>query len=153
MGVDVNRLAPWAQKQILAKYRAELEKKGVPAQEKSRKKYNNAPDSRAGAEGAQIRFASKAEARRYDELMLLLKTGKIHDLKLQPEYTLQEAYTTPEGKRVRAIKYVADFSYVSESGFVVEDVKGGRATQTRVYSIKKKLMREKFGITITEVEA
>ena len=43
--------------------------------------------------------------------MLLLQAGKIRDLKLQPQYTLQESTLPPEGERVRAIKYVADFSY------------------------------------------
>ena len=33
---------------------------------------------------------------------------------------------------------------------VVEDVKS-RATKTRVYEMKKKLMREKFGIEIQEI--
>ena len=92
--------------------------------------------------------------------MLLLQAGKIRDLKLQPQYTLQESYITPEGERVRAIKYVADFSYERPAlpdcnGVVhwlpvVEDVKS-KATKTQKYEIKKKLMRERFGISITEV--
>ena len=92
--------------------------------------------------------------------MLLLQAGKIRDLKLQPQYTLQESYITPEGERVRAIKYVADFSYERPTlpdcnGVVrwlpvVEDVKS-KATKTQKYEIKKKLMRERFGISITEV--
>ena len=56
-------------------------------------------------------FDSKKEARRYDELMAMLRAGQIRDLKLQPQFTIQEAYTTPEGQRVRAIRYQADFSY------------------------------------------
>lgn len=86
--------------------------------------------------------------------------GQIRDLKLQPQFTIQEAYTTPEGQRVRAIRYQADFSYKRPTEpdctgevhwlRVVEDVKS-RATKTRVYEIKKKLMREKLGIEIQEV--
>ena len=103
---------------------------------------------------------SKKEARRYDELMAMLRAGQIRDLKLQPQFTIQEAYTTPEGQRVRAIRYQADFSYKRPTEpdctgevhwlRVVEDVKS-RATKTRVYEIKKKLMREKLGIEIQEV--
>lgn len=155
MGIDVNQLSPWAQKQILDKLRANAVQRGSQAAQGERKggrKYNNTPTDRQGAEGVKIRFDSKAEARRYDELMLLLKAGKIRDLKLQPQYTLQEAYTTPEGKRVQAIRYQADFSYESDSGLMVEDVKGGKATKTRVYSIKRKLMLEKYGISISEIE-
>lgn len=130
------------------------------------RKYHNTPTVRGN-----IRFDSKREAERYDELMLLLKAGKIQDLKLQPEFTLQEAYTLPDGKRVRAIRYRADFSYklpsnryvqdgpehgvvrfkqLTEWYDVVEDVKS-KATKTREYKLKKKLLRERFGVEIQEV--
>lgn len=153
MSIDPSRLGPAAQRQI-------IEKLGEQARQKQ-SKYHNQPEIRGN-----IRFDSRKEARRYDELMLLLKAGKIRNLKLQPEFTLSEAYTTPEGDRIRATKYRADFSYERLSrpdfeanyGFmgshwetVVEDVKS-RATKTRVYEIKKKLMRERFGIEIQEIE-
>ena len=35
---------------------------------------------------------------------------------------------------------------------VVEDVKGGSATKTRVYAMKRKMLQDKFGITIAEIE-
>lgn len=57
-----------------------------------------------------IPFDSQKEARRFIELRSLLKAGKIRNLKLQPQFTLQESYVTPEGERVRAVRYVADFS-------------------------------------------
>lgn len=89
-----------------------------------------------------------------------VRMRQIRDLKLQPQFTIQEAYTTPEGQRVRAIRYQADFSYERATEpdcngeihwlRVVEDVKS-RATKTRVYEIKKKLLREKLGIEIREV--
>lgn len=177
MSIDVSRLSPWAQKQIARKIAiAETAKRVAKevAQEKekeTRSKYGNQPTERvAHTTGKAIKFDSKKEAARYDELMLLLKVGKIRNLKLQPQYTLQEAYTTPDGERVRAVKYIADFSYEREEvdytdldcngnprmwpapwKLVVEDIKGGKATKTKVYAIKKKLLKEKFGITITEV--
>lgn len=116
-------------------------------------KYHAQPTTRQG-----IRFASKKEARRYEELMLLLRAGEIRDLKLQPQYTLQESYIAPEGDRVQAIRYVADFSYERRTKPditgqewwipVVEDVKGQK---TPVYELKKKLMRERKNIIIQEV--
>lgn len=157
MGIDASELArfsPWAQKQIAQKLAAQSrEKADRKAGEKTKKesKYHNITDSRNGAE-CEIKFKSRKEAQRYDELMLMLKAGQIHELKLQPQFTLQEAYTTPEGVRVRAIRYVADFSYNTGNGLVVEDVKGGKATQTRVYKLKKKLMQDRFGITVQEIE-
>ena len=99
-----------------------------------------------------ITFDSEKEARRFGELKLLLRAGEIKNLKLQQDFTLQEAYTAPDGERVRAIRYVADFVYEDqETGeTVVEDVKS-RATKTRVYEMKRKLLREKYGVRIREV--
>jgi len=123
-------------------------------------KYHNVRTQRTLEDGGKVDFDSKKEARRYDELMAMLRAGQIRDLKLQPQFTIQEAYTTPEGQRVRAIRYQADFSYERATEpdcngeihwlRVVEDVKS-RATKTRVYEIKKKLLREKLGIEIREV--
>ena len=74
--------------------------------------------------------------------------------------SLQEGYAALEGLRVRAIRYRADFSYERATEpdccgevhwlRVVEDVKS-EATKTRVYAIKRKLMRERLGIDVREV--
>lgn len=125
-------------------------------------KYGNIPTTRK-VKGTTIRFASQKEACRYDELILMQRAGKIRNLKLQPEFTLQEAFTTPEGEKVNALRYRADFSYekwgnepAPEQGPrtyretwtpVIEDVKGVR---TKVYLMKRKMMQER-GLTITEV--
>lgn len=144
---DLARMSPAAQKQIVAKLVGDAQGKG--------RKYHNEPTVCRG-----ITFDSKKEARRYEELMLMLKAGTIRRLKLQVDFTLQEAYTTPEGERVHAIRYRADFAYERytrpEDGNaicwvpVVEDVKS-KATATDKYKLKKKLMLEKFGIKIREV--
>lgn len=156
MGVSIESLSPWAQRQVLQKLTAaEAQKKAA-----RESKYHNQKDERDAGSGASIRFDSKKEARRYDELMAMLQAGKIRDLKLQQQFTLQEAYTTTEGVRVRAIRYQADFTYQKPQfvdrdgewiwGLVVEDVKS-RATKTRAYAMKKKLMQERFNIEIQEV--
>ena len=144
---DIARMSPAAQKQIAAKLVGEAQRK--------ERKYHNEPTVCRG-----ITFDSKKEARRYKELLLMLRAGTIRRLKLQVDFTLQEAYTTPEGERVHAIRYRADFAYECptrpEAGGtvcwvpVVEDVKS-KATATDKYKLKKKLMLEKFGITIKEV--
>lgn len=108
-------------------------------------KYGAVKDSRPG-----ITFDSQKEARRYDALVLLLKSGEITDLRIQPEFTLIEAYTKPDGERVRAMRYRADFSYRKDGVLVVEDVKS-KATRTRTYLDKRKLMREIHGIEVREV--
>ena len=70
-----------------------------------------------------IRFASKAEARRYQELMILQRAGVIADLVLQPKFLLQPAFVYA-GKKERAINYVGDFSFVEDDKIIVEEVKG-----------------------------
>lgn len=98
-------------------------------------------------------FDSKAEARRYKELKLLERGGKISELRCHPRYKLLDPYANGLGIRVRPIFYEADFSYKKKEtgGYVVEDVKGVR---TEVFKIKKKLFEKKyFPLTITEVKA
>ena len=102
------------------------------------------------AERAGIRFDSQKEARRYDELMVMLRAGIITDLRLQPQFTLQESYITETGERIRAVRYTADFSYRFGNKLVVEDVKSA-ATRTKEYLRNKKFMRSKFGIDIQEI--
>lgn len=144
---DISRMGPAAQKQILDKLRAGASKAPHPTG-----KYHNVKAVRIMPNDEERVFDSQKEARRYDELMVLLRAGRIRELKLQPQYTLQESYITAEGNRVRAIKYIADFAYIrTDTGeTVVEDVKS-KATETRVYKVKKKLMHERFGIGIREV--
>ena len=87
-----------------------------------------------------IEFDSKKEGKRYQELKMLEKAGKIKDLQLQPVFLLQEGFYY-QGKAIRQITYRADFEYVDEKGNrVVEDVKGFK---TDVYKLKKKLFLKK----------
>lgn len=97
-----------------------------------------------------ITFDSKKEANRYMELLWMQEHGEITDLKLQPQFTLQESFVTPDGQRIRAIRYTADFSYKRAGWPVVEDVKSA-PTRTKEYLRNKKMVREKFGIDIQEV--
>lgn len=184
MGIDVKDLPPAYQAQALRKWADAERKKGrgaapSPAAPQKGGKFHNRKDERDAASGAVLRFDSRKEARRFDELSAMLQAGEIRELKLQPSFTRREAYTTVEGVRVRAIRYQADFAYrravkrtvqrevpegppyksawtrteyVIETDWVlvVEDVKS-RPTKTRLYETKKKLMREKFGIEIQEV--
>ena len=136
---DLARLGPGAQKQILAKLAKPPEK---------RQKYGNRKARRIMPNGKERTFDSEREARRYEELMLLLRAGRIQNLRLQQDFTLAEAFVKPSGEAVRAVRYKADFTYYRDGIFVVEDVKGVR---TRVYINKRKAMYEKYGIEVTEV--
>ena len=86
-----------------------------------------------------IKFDSNAEATRYQFLKILLKTGKIEDLELQPKFLLQPSFKK-NGKTIRAINYIADFKYIQDKKIVIEDVKG---METKEFKIKKKLFEYK----------
>lgn len=100
-----------------------------------------------------IRFASEREAERYQVLMIRLGAGEIEKLKLQPEFTITESYQLPDGRRVKAQRYRADFSYVVKNTgeYVVEDVKC-EATKTQVFINKSKMLYEKYGVVVTLIE-
>lgn len=122
-------------------------------------KYNNKKTVIDG-----ITFDSKKEARRYSELRLLERAGKISNLRRQVKYVLIPAqYETVErygkngqkltnGKKCveRECAYIADFVYIDNASGqkVVEDTKGMR---TKDYIIKRKLMLYKWHIKIVEV--
>jgi hypothetical protein len=110
-------------------------------------------------------FHSKGEARRWQELQLLLKAGTIRNLQWQVTYPLfVKADGEQEGLRLRSpyhipiTAYVADFVYEEITVFfeddgsyawctVVEECKGYR---TDVYKLKKKWVEALYGITIRE---
>jgi hypothetical protein len=123
-------------KSPVGKLNAHLEAKNEQqAQKKS--KYKN---TRTEVDG--IKFDSEKEARRYKDLLLLRKAGKIGNLRLQVEYELNPGGT-------HSLKYIADFVYVdAETGKeVVEDVKGSLTT---VYKKKRRLMLKVHNIKILE---
>ena len=176
MAIDVKDLPPKYQAQALQKYMAQQARRGPPPSPandgpKRASKYHNSPTERVTPSGAVLHFDSQKEARRYDHLAALEKAGQIRDLRLQVDFTLQEAYTDTEGRRVRAIRYRADFTYkravqwTVQDGpehsvvrfrtetdwvLVVEDVKS-RPTRTKEYLLKRKMLKDKLGIDITEV--
>ena len=114
-----------------------------------------------------IEFDSAKEARRYSELKLLQRAGKISGLELQKEYELIPAqYETFEryGKKGQRLKdgkrciekscvYKADFVYTQDGQLVVEDTKGYRDPASAAYAkfvIKRKLMLWRYGIRVKE---
>lgn len=88
-----------------------------------------------------IEFDSKAEAQYYIYLNEKLNKGEIELIRLQPRYTLLDAFEK-NGKKYRPIEYVADFEILYPDGtFEVIDVKG---YETPDFKIKRKLFENKF---------
>jgi len=119
---------------------------GFAGLEKPKSKYRNVPTVVDG-----VRFSSRAEAKRWDELRMLEKAGEIFDLKRQVSFPL---YAFP-GKLVG--RYVADFTYLAEEMnsdkyagihriLHVEDVKGVR---TDLFKWKAKHFAAQYGYEIT----
>lgn len=135
--IDLDRLGPEAQKQIIQK-----------ASVQHQPKYGNQKETRI-IDGKAVTFDSRKEAARWDELVLLSRAGKIKNLRRQPRFVLIPAQRI-DGKLVeQPCVYVADFAYRTKAGAeIVEDAKGVR---TPVYIIKRKLMLLVHGIKITEI--
>ena len=146
MSNDLARLSPAAQKQVMEK----MQKPG---------KYNAQKTKRG-----KLPFDSKKEAERCDARRRRQKAGELRRLKLQVRYCLQEAYTTFDGDRVKSIDYIADFVYERRTAPdsygqrywlpVVEDVKGYKDPSSaayRVFSMKAKMFRSRYGFAIREV--
>lgn len=93
-------------------------------------KYGNQPVVLDG-----IRFDSKAEGEQYLALKLQQEAGLISDLTLQPHFLLLPAKTY-DGRRERAIFYVADFSYREDGRLIVAEVKG---YETETWRLKRRL--------------
>ena len=94
-----------------------------------------------------VTFDSVREYRRWVELSLLERAGKISKLQRQVKYELIPTQRV-NGKVVeRPVTYVADFVYQENGQIVVEDSKGFK---TKDYIIKRKLMLSVYGIQIRE---
>lgn len=95
-------------------------------------------------------FDSRKEARRYQELKLLERAGKITDLKCQVKFELIPAQYE-DGKCIeRAATYYADFVYTEGRQLVVEDVKSEITRKQKDYILKRKLMLWVHHIRIRE---
>lgn len=85
-----------------------------------------------------IKFASKKEARRYQELKLLQKAGELIFFLRQTPFHLPGN-----------VKYVSDFMCFWQDGTVtIEDVKGIR---TPMYILKKKQIESIYPVKILEL--
>ena len=124
-------LPPKYQKQVEQKLGVQTAKNAVKAN-----KYHAVKET-----VGKLKFDSKKEKQRFEELMLMEQAGEIKGLKLQHEFLLQGAFTDTTGERTRSIKYIADFTYYDSAGnWIIEDAKG---MKTDIYKLKKKMMAQK----------
>jgi len=94
-----------------------------------------------------IGFDSIKESKRYLQLRLLERAGRIKDLELKPRYEL-------EVSGVKIGRYTGDFRYLELQAhgtwiLVVEDVKG-YSRHARDYPLRMKLMKAIHGIEVRQ---
>ena len=94
-------------------------------------------------------FASRKEGRHYQMLKAMEAAGEITDLELQPRFPL--IVQDPQGKSVLCGKFTADFRYKQGGKIVVEDCKGGRATATEAYRLRKRIVEALYQIEVIEI--
>tara|TARA_Y100000385_G_scaffold183686_1_gene189723 strand:- start:6 stop:377 length:372 start_codon:yes stop_codon:yes gene_type:complete len=102
---------------------------------RKRLKYRNIPIIVNG-----IKFDSKAEHKRFTELELLQKAGKIFNLEMQKDFELQPSFMDNQGEKRRSIKYIADFVYKENEIIIVEDLKSKITAKDSTYILKKKML-------------
>ncbi len=98
-----------------------------------------------------LTFDSSKEARRWSELLLLQRAGKITGLERQVVYVLAPAVKLHGEARIKpALRYIADFRYyVPETGeTIVEDVKSPATAEEKAFRIKLHLMMSVHGIGV-----
>jgi hypothetical protein len=84
-----------------------------------------------------IKFDSKFESTRYQELKLLERSKAITGLQRQIKFEL-----IPKQKGEQACVYIADFVYFENGKPVVEDTKSPVTVKEHAYIIKRKLMKQ-----------
>ena len=99
-------------------------------------KYRNVPKVLDG-----IRFDSTGESNRWAELCLLQKAGYISGLRRQVPHRLEA-----QGQLICI--YKSDFCYLENGLEITEDFKGGTATMTPEFRLKRRLMQVLLGIDI-----
>ena len=127
----------WEQyREYMLKRGLSVKSDGNKVQDGSRLKYRN---EKLVVDGH--RFDSLREADVYNGLKMAEKAGVISKLELQPRFVLQDAFVGKDGKRFRAIVYVADFRYLDRNGnTIVVDVKSKATEANAVYRLKRKML-------------
>lgn len=93
-----------------------------------------------------IAFDSKAEARRWQELQLLVQAGEISELRRQVPLVLAPGVRLAGSARARpAVRLVVDFCYIEKGSLVWEDAKG---FETPISLLKRHLAKALLNIDV-----
>lgn len=86
---------------------------------------------------------SKAEIRRYNELLLMEKAGVIKNIIKQPQFILQEGFRYKNERAYPQMKYTADFQYfdIERNVTVIEEVKSSYTAKLTDYRLRSRLFK------------
>jgi len=87
---------------------------------------------------------SISEAKRCDELHVMLAAGEIDDLLVFPQFWFVMNGIQVKHDNGRRLGYKGDFSFVQNGRDVVEDCKGSKAVDSRDWPIRKALFKALF---------
>jgi hypothetical protein len=105
-------------------------------QRNPKNKYNNHKITTVDGQ----KFDSKREYNRYQELILLQRSGLIADLQRQVKFQI-----VPKINGVkRARFYIADFVYTEGGRKIIEDVKSPITRKESTYTLKKDLIKWQY---------
>lgn len=129
---------------LMANKGKNMPKEKEPKINHSRAKYGNTKVEVNG-----VKYDSKKEAKRAEELERQERLGIISNLEKQKKYVLQPSFKFA-GHTIREIAYVADFVYMENGEQIVEDCKSPITRANPIYRLKKKMMMYVHGIEIRE---
>ncbi|NBW13609.1 MAG: DUF1064 domain-containing protein [Caulobacteraceae bacterium] len=104
-----------------------------------RSKYNNVKVN----DPSHGTFDSKAEHKRFLDLLLLERAGQIHNLERQHAVLVQF-------NGIRLFKWIADFVYFQDGQRIYEDVKSPMTAALPVYRLKKRILKAMLNIDVRE---
>ena len=96
-----------------------------------------------------IKFDSRKEGQRYQDLKLLERAGYIKNLTCHPSFKITEGGATDPatGRKMAARRFTADFAYydVKRKKDIVEDVKSPITAKETAYRLRRQLFIERYG--------
>ena len=92
-----------------------------------------------------IKFDSQLESIIYRELKRMLNVDTIQALKLQIPYILHDKFTNCVGRKIQAIKYIADFVVTKGNAVYVIDSKGMILSD---FKLKMKMFEYKYNMQL-----
>ena len=144
--IALSDLGPSALRQVDACLEAQRIRDEMAATKKPRSKYGAVKTTVDG-----ITFDSKAEARRWLELRILLRAGEITNLEVHKTFPIVINGVPVKMNNGHVAKYTADFVYFDKAGKrIVEDVKG---FVVRDFPLRRAIIEHIYNLKIVEVRA